>query len=337
MPAAPSSSPPASGCELLDRELLVVTGKGGVGKSTVAAALAWAATRQGKRVLACELDAKGDLDACLMGSGRAIAGPSTFTPSERQPGLFVMAMDPEESLKEYMRLTLKLPLVSRVGFLSGVFDFVANAAPGVREIVTIGKVAYEVREAAWDLVVVDATSTGHVISQLDAPNAINALVGAGLIRGQTAWIRDILVDPQRTGVVAVTTSEEMPVVETIELIGELRDRVNVDLAALVVNRVLPEPFTRNDEAVFDRMCADGGVALAARLGLGSTVQSVRALIESNRLAVGLRRSREPHLQQLLGVLDSSVVTAFVPALTESVPGLATTAAVADHLGDEFGW
>ena len=72
--------------ELLDRELLIVTGKGGVGKSTVAAGLAWAASQQGKRVLACELDAKGDLDQCLLGSGAAIAGPPQFVPRERQPG-----------------------------------------------------------------------------------------------------------------------------------------------------------------------------------------------------------------------------------------------------------
>ena len=332
--SSPAPVPPRG---LLDRQLLIVTGKGGVGKSTVAASLAWAATRQGKRVLACEFDAKGDLDACLMGSGRAISGPPKFTPSERQPRLFVMSMDPEESLKEYLRVSLKLPLVTRVGFLSGVFDFVANAAPGVREIVTIGKVAYEVREAAWDLVVVDATSTGHVVSQLDAPNAINDLVGAGLIRGQTAWIRNILEDHHRTGVVAVTTAEEMPVVETIELIAQLRQRVMVDLAAVVVNRVLPEPFTRDDEELFDSMCADGGVALAKKLGTGVSVGAVQAMIASNRLAVGLRRSREPHLQELLASLDPGVATAFVPALTEATPGLATTTAVAEYLGDELGW
>ena len=112
----------------------------------------------------------------------------------------------------------------------------------MREILTVGKLCYEVRENHYDLVVVDATSTGHIIGQLAAPQAINQLVRVGLIRLQTDWMLDILSDPASTGLVIVTTPEEMPVNETMELAGRVREETTVDLAAVVVNRVLPELF-----------------------------------------------------------------------------------------------
>ena len=120
--------------ELLDRRLLLFTGKGGVGKSTMAAATALLASRIGKRVLLVEVDAKGDIPAQFEHS------PVGFTPREIHPGVLAMAMDTEASLQEYLRLNLRVPVIGRIGPLARVLDFVATAAPGVKEILTIGKI-----------------------------------------------------------------------------------------------------------------------------------------------------------------------------------------------------
>ena len=183
--------------DLLDLRLVFVTGKGGVGKTTVAAGLAQLAAEHGKRVLVCEVDAKGDVTSLFE------APPTDFTPREIAPGVWSMSMDTEASLREYLKLHMRIPVVGRIGPLAKAFDFVATAAPGVREILTVGKFCWEVRESHYDLVVVDAPASGHIIGQLAAPQAINDLVKVGLIRSQTDWMLDILSDPRQTGLVAV--------------------------------------------------------------------------------------------------------------------------------------
>ncbi|MDQ6948367.1 MAG: AAA family ATPase, partial [Actinomycetota bacterium] len=209
---------------LLDRRLLLVTGKGGTGKTSVTAALALLAAQHGTKVLACEVDAKGNL-ADFYETSRL-----DFHPREVQRKLFAMSMSTEESLQEYLRLQLHLPAIARIGPLARAFDFVATAAPGVREILTVGKLAYEARERHYGLVVADASASGHVIGQLVAPRAIDELVRVGPIHDQTGWMLDVLGDPAVTGLVIVTTPEEMPVNETIELVQRVRAETDVDLA-----------------------------------------------------------------------------------------------------------
>src|SRR4029079_17121008 len=147
-------------------------------------------------------------------------GPVGFKPVQVHPGVLAMSMDTEESLQEHLRLNLKVPVLGRLGPLARVLDFVATAAPGVKEILTVGKICWEVREsiegrADWDLVVVDAAATGHIIGQLDAPRAIQELVSVGMVREQTDWMVDLLSDASVTGLNVVATPEEMPVNETI--------------------------------------------------------------------------------------------------------------------------
>ena len=128
--------------DLLDLRLVFVTGKGGVGKTTVAAGLAQLAAEHGKRVLVCEVDAKGDVTSLFE------ANPTDFTPREIAPGIWSMSMDTEASLREYLKLHLRIPVVGRIGPLAKAFDFVATAAPGVREILTVGKLTLRGARAA---------------------------------------------------------------------------------------------------------------------------------------------------------------------------------------------
>ncbi len=315
--------------DLLGRRLLVVTGKGGVGKSTVAAALALVAAKRGKRVLVVDVDAKGTI------ADRFESGPVGFKPREVMPGISLMAMDTEASLAEYIRLNLRVPIIGRLGPLARALDFVATAAPGVREILTIGKVCWEVREsiegrADWDIVIVDAAATGHVIAQLGAADAIGDLVSVGPVRGQTAWMSELLADPAITSLNVVTTPEEMPVAETIDLVTRARTELKVPLGAVIVNRVLPELFTHADDAMFATLSTPPVVdALVAQVGAGTT-----AVMDAARLAVAMRRSRVAHLSHLRDTVDLPML--LVPYLFARSQGRRETGMVADALAAELG-
>ncbi|MCU1454384.1 MAG: Anion-transporting ATPase [Acidimicrobiales bacterium] len=311
---------------LLDRQLLFVTGKGGVGKTAIAAGLALLAAEQGMRTLVCEVDAKGNLADFFE------TGPTAFKPRQLQRDLWAMSMDTEESLKEYLSLQLKLPLLSRIGPLARTFEFVANAAPGVKEILTVGKLAWEVRERHYDLVVVDAVASGHVIGQLTAPESINELVQVGLVRNQTQWMADILNDPRRTGVVIVSAPEEMPVNETIELADRLERETRIDLAAVVVNRVLPELFSGGEEDLFESLREPGPLAQVSKHAGGD----VEPVFDAAELAVKLRRSRAVHLATLRENLPPDLPMLYVPYLFTRTHGMRATRQVAEHLAEELG-
>ena len=243
-----------------------------------------------------------------------------------------MSMDTEASLREYLKLHLRIPVVGRIGPLAKAFDFVATAAPGVREILTVGKFCWEVKERHYDLVVVDGPASGHIIGQLAAPQAINDLVKVGLIRSQTDWMLDILSDPRQTGLVAVCTPEEMPVNETLELVHRVREETTVRMSAVVVNRVLPELFNQREEEIFEqlRLPATEQV-LSSRAG-----GTVTPVLEAARLAVTMRRTRSAHMQHLQAGLPEGLPVLLLPYLFARSFGARTTRQVAHALGEELG-
>lgn len=279
-------------------------------------------------MLACEVDAKGALPAAFE------APPTDFAGREIEPGLRVMAMDTEASLREYVRIHLRVPLVARLGPLASTFDFVAQAAPGVKEILTVGKLAYEVRERHYDLVVVDAPASGHVVAQLAAPKAIAEFVPVGPVRNDVNWMQAILEDPARTGVVIVCTPEEMPVTETIELVATIRAETAVPIAAVVVNRALPELFARAEEELFERL---GRGAALSRLR-AEAGPAVEAVFDGARLATRLRRAGAAHLDRLREALEvaGGVPLVYLPQLFARPYGARATRVLADALGEELG-
>jgi anion-transporting ArsA/GET3 family ATPase len=180
--------------------------------------------------------------------------------------------------------------------------------------------------------VVDAAATGHIVALLAAPQAINELVQVGLVRQQTGWMLDILSDPAVTGLCLVATPEEMPVLESIELADRMRKETTVELAAVIVNRVLPELFTRSEEEVFERLCDP---EVSARLGELAGGEP-GPILAAARLAVTMRRTRTGHLERLRDGIDPAVPLLYVPYLFARAHGQRALRQVSESLGAELG-
>jgi anion-transporting ArsA/GET3 family ATPase len=219
---------------MLDKRLLIVSGKGGVGKSAVTAGLALLAQRRGQRVLAMEMGSPGGLSAHF-GTG-ALA----FQPREVRPGLHAMQMVRSDALLEYLSIQLNIRGVSGFGPFARAFDALATTAPGIREIITIGKAIWEVKEDRWDIVIADAPPTGQIGSFVRAPLTIAELVPGGKVRAQADMMRDMLADEATTEMILVTLPEELPTTETVETLDWLKSEQVVASPVLIANRVLDE-------------------------------------------------------------------------------------------------
>jgi anion-transporting ArsA/GET3 family ATPase len=219
---------------VLDKRLVLVSGKGGVGKSALSAGLALLGQRRGLRVLVIEM-ATSDGLAAHFGTG-----PLDFEPRELKPGLHAMRMIRSDALLEYLSIQLGVKGLTRFGPLARAFDALATTAPGIREIITIGKAIWEVREDRWDVVIADAPPTGQIGSYLRAPVTIAELVPTGRIRVQADVMQSTLQDPALTELVLLTLPEELPVTETEETMSWLEKEEVIARPTLIANRVLDE-------------------------------------------------------------------------------------------------
>lgn len=248
---------------MLERRLLLVTGKGGTGKSAVAASLALAAGRRGLRVLALAMDDGSGLARHLR------AGPPGPLP-QRTGDVSIARVDPGAALDQYLRLRIRVPRLAAVG---RAFAAIAETVPGVRDTVMIGKVIFESTRSRWDLVVADAPPTGQVLSYLGAPATIAGLVPTGAVRDQAHWMEATLRDPRHSAAIVVATPEDLPVVEAAGFAADIAHTGSIPLGAVVANRVLPA-------ADFDEVAAaatSGPAAAAARLHLALVAAQQRHL------------------------------------------------------------
>lgn len=240
------------GLALLDRRLIIVTGKGGVGKSTIAAALALVAARRGKRVLVCEVNAQERIAPLLGGP------PSGESTHEVLPGLHSLNVTPRAAMREYGIMVLRYRALYDAVFENRVVRFFLRAIPSLSELVMLGKVLHEVRlvekgRPRWDLVVLDAPSTGHAVQLLRVPRVLLDTVPPGPLRRDAEWMQALLLDPALTTAALVTLPEEMPVNEAIELDEALRHLLEIPRGALVMNAMPTARFSREELARLDEL------------------------------------------------------------------------------------
>jgi anion-transporting ArsA/GET3 family ATPase len=273
--------------DLPEKRLAFVTGKGGVGKTTVSYALGLAAAARGKRVIVCEI-AEQERGSSIFGRD-----PIGFHETALSEGLWAISIDPDEMVREYLEVLLPVRAMARLLHRSNLFTYLAAATPGLQEVVTIGK-AWELAQSerrspgqsrTYDQVIVDAPATGHGIGFLESPGTFRRIAKAGPLAHQASRIEETITDPDFTGVAIVSTPEEMAVNESGGL-AEALPKAGLSLDLVVANCLLPERFSDPELALIGDLAEtpDASIAgkLAAAVAEGERARTQRA--ELDRLA-----------------------------------------------------
>jgi anion-transporting ArsA/GET3 family ATPase len=263
-----------TGPPLLERRLIFVIGKGGVGKTTVATALALGLSDTGLHTLLVEV-ASEQRSGALFGA----APPAGVVPEEVRPGLDVLSIDADKATEEYLARQLPMRPLVELMVRSRAFHQVTQAAPGLSELVTVGKIwdfATAITDGApvYDRIVVDAPATGHGIALLEVAGRIHELASSGPIREQAGKIEQVIHHPAATGVLVVATPEELAVSEALDAVAALRAR-DLPVAAAVMNAMRASAITDADEAPL-RTVADGSGSAADRAAAQAALDTLLA-------------------------------------------------------------
>jgi anion-transporting ArsA/GET3 family ATPase len=272
------------------RQLLVVTGKGGVGKTTIAAAIGLAAASSGRRTIVVEVGEESRLPALFKAE--------TPEPGEElalEENLSAMSVDLDRALLEWLQ-ALGGRISGRVLASSGTFQYFAAAAPGAKELVSMVKISQLTRAGArrrrggYDLVVLDAPATGHALGLLGSPKTFGAIARVGPIATHARQITELLEDPARSGYLAVALASEMAVTEALELQDGLGRQLGRGLDAVIVNSLLPQRFTAAELTRIDALAETARApALTRAAAHAATSVHERARFQRNQLARLRRR------------------------------------------------
>ncbi|HVC07648.1 MAG TPA: ArsA family ATPase [Solirubrobacterales bacterium] len=279
--------------ELLDKRLVFVTGKGGVGKTTVAVALGLRAAAQGKRTIVCEVASQENASRIF---DHAEVG---FHEVEMEENLWSISIDPDESMREYVLLQLKVRAMRDLLFRSRIFTYLAAATPGLKELVTIGKI-WELSQfdrkvksgRKYDLVIVDAPATGHGVGFLQTPRTFAAIARVGPIHSQAQRLDSLITDQDQTGVAIVALPEEMAVNESAALEHDLREEVGIAVDRIYMNGLYPERFSKAEAERLALLAGgeNGALRAAARAAIS---EHDRARSQRAQLARLRRRVKAP--------------------------------------------
>ncbi|MEA2446528.1 MAG: hypothetical protein QOK47_165 [Actinomycetota bacterium] len=304
--------------ELLKPKILIVSGKGGVGKTTVSAALALVAARAGHKVCIAEVDRKGTLPKLFGRGGRRIEDRPTlgYEPREIAPGVWGMNIVPEEALAEYLDVQYHMKRISKAFTSTHFVDYITTAAPGLKDILVLGKIWYLERDRSgrkdeFDTIIVDAPAAGHMLTFLSAPMGLSDALRVGPVRKQSDWLIEMLRDPERTRVHLVTLPEEMPVTETLETASALEGDIGINSGVVFANAVYTELFNEQEEQNLDSMIGKDDpaplVEQAQKVGLKLDDDDLEALLGYGRFLEARRRIQTDHLTQLRKGVGQPVV------------------------------
>jgi anion-transporting ArsA/GET3 family ATPase len=303
--------------ELLKPKILIVSGKGGVGKTTVSAALALVAARAGHKVCIAEVDQKGTLPQ-LFGRGgrRSEDRPAlTYEPREIAAGVWGMNISPEQALAEYLDVQYHMRRISKAFTSTHFVDYITTAAPGLKDILVLGKIWYLERDRSgrtdeFDTIIVDAPAAGHMLTFLSAPMGLSDALRVGPVRKQSDWLIEMLRDPERTRVHLVTLPEEMPVTETLETSAALEDRIGINSGVVFANAVYTELLNEKEEKLLETWIETEDPAPllgpAGEVGLNLDDEDVEALLSYGRFLGARRRIQTGHLTKLRKGLNEPV-------------------------------
>ncbi|HYI36624.1 MAG TPA: ArsA family ATPase [Thermoleophilaceae bacterium] len=299
----------------LHKRLVFVTGKGGVGKTTVAAAIGLAGADSGRRTIIAEVAEQERITGLF---GQPAAG---YRETEVADGLSAFSLNPEEAKEEWLRDQLRSGRLAGMLGSSRIFTYLTAAAPGLDELVTLGKI-WELaqmerrnkRDRPFETCVVDAPATGHGLAMLRSPRTYAEIAKVGPVAKHAGHFDRFIRDGRSTAVVAVALAEEMPVNETIDLQQRLRDEVGVELAAVIVNAVLPERYSNDEAEKLQSLDGQGGPA-------------TREAVATALIAHSRAREQRSQIGRLRRAVDVPVITLpFLLTPEVDLDGLRTLAA-----------